>query len=74
MMRMASRGIRLLADDGERVVVEAQAVNLVQVFRETLAVSSDKRQWLPLISAFAAFGFCGLKIFDFNAKGRLRNS
>ena len=51
--------INVLGDGAALLLFVAQAVNLVQVFRETLAVSSDKRQWLPLISAFAATGAAG---------------
>lgn len=51
--------MNVLGDGAALLLFVAQAVNLVQVFKETMAVSSDKRQWMPFASAALATSAAG---------------
>ncbi|WP_194289418.1 toxin VasX [Pseudomonas helleri] len=51
--------MNVLGDGAALLLFVAQAVNLVQVIKETMAVSSDKRVWMPLASALFATGASG---------------
>lgn len=60
--------MNVLGDGAALLLFVAQAVNLVQVIKETMAVSSDKRDWAPFASAVFATGAAGFAaaqgIFD----------
>ena len=60
--------MNVLGDGAALLLFVAQAVNLVQVLKETMAVSSDKRVWVPFVSAALATGAAGFAaaqgIFD----------
>ena len=51
--------MNVLGDGAALLLFVAQAVNLVQVIKETRAASRDKRQWIPLASAVFATGAAG---------------
>ena len=67
----------VLGDGAALLLFVAQAVNLVQVFRETLAVSSDKRVWMPVLSAAFATGAAGFAaaqgVFDTALSAQAKN-
>ncbi len=64
-------------DGAALLLFVAQAVNLRQVFKETMAVSSDKRAWMPLIGAFTATGAAGFAaaqgVFDTALSAQVKN-
>ncbi|MGP5449061.1 toxin VasX, partial [Pseudomonas helleri] len=69
--------MNVLGDGAALLLFVAQAVNLVQVFRETLAVSSDKRVWMPVLSAAFATGAAGFAaaqgVFDTALSAQAKN-
>ena len=60
--------LNVLGEGAALLLFVAQAVNLVQVLKETMAVSRDKRDWMSLASAVLATGAAGFAaaqgIFD----------
>jgi hypothetical protein len=48
-----------MGDGAALLLFVVQALNLRQVFTETLATGSNQRTWLPLLNAFAATGAAG---------------
>ncbi|WP_228394075.1 toxin VasX [Pseudomonas helleri] len=69
--------MNVLGDGAALLLFVAQAVNLVQVVKETMAVSSDKRVWVPFVSAALATGAAGFAaaqgIFDTALSAQAKN-
>ncbi|MFP3517953.1 toxin VasX [Pseudomonas sp. SIMBA_077] len=69
--------MNVLGDGAALLLFVAQAVNLVQVLRETLAVSTGKRDWAPFASAVFATGAAGFAaaqgIFDTALSAQAKN-
>ncbi|WPX35474.1 toxin VasX [Pseudomonas sp. CCC3.1] len=51
--------LNVLGDGAALLLFVAQAVNLVQVLKETRAQTQNGRDWVPFMSAFAATGAAG---------------
>jgi hypothetical protein len=55
----AAPGLGLMGDGAALLLFLVQALNLRQVFAETLATSTNERTWRPFWTAFAATGAAG---------------